>query len=247
MGCGGGSKQEPPQEPTAGITVTPSTATIHYLEGIDLHASGSSLVPGATVDWTVEQDPSCTWESSPSGPQQEPAGPCNSGTIWVQTPTGNLPATYAIYYAPSSNFTPGTYHVFAKEQLPTGETAQAKVTIKVIPHTVDIAITPSGATIPVNSSVDLQATGSSVEKYTNIYWYVQEDRLACTTESVPPQPPSVPCPAGWMWEEMSVGEFPRVNSTYYSPGTPGTYHVVAHAELLTNETGEAVATITVTP
>jgi hypothetical protein len=148
------------------------------------------------------------------------------------------------YNAP---ITAGTYHVIAQERLGNGETGQSSATITVILHKVDISISPSAATIPINSSVDFQATGSSAGKYTVIDWYVEEENSSCTTESVPPQPPSVPCPSGWMWQEEPVQFLPSISATYYSPSTPGTYHVVARALLPTGETGQSVATITVTP
>jgi hypothetical protein len=240
VGCGsGGSKQK------IDIAVTPSTASIPFFSGVILHASGSSLIQDTTVDWVVEQDPSCTVES-PNG-LQEPSGPCPSGWLQVPTPTGNLPATTASYSAPQ---TLGTYHVFAKERLQTGEAGQAVATITVTLHKVDISITPATATIPINSSVDLQAIGSSVTKYTGIEWYVEEEDLSCTTVSDPSQPrqaPPGPCPSGWMWEEASFGFAPNILAAYYSPSTPGTYHVVAKATLGTGETGQSVATITVTP
>ena len=112
---------------------------------------------------------------------------------------------------------------------------------------VDVSIAPSNATIPIDSSFVFQALGSSVDKYTYISWYVQEGGLSCTTESDPPQAPAVPCPAGWMWEETYAGFVPQMDGTYYSPSTPGTYHVVARAQLGMGETGQSVATITVTP
>ena len=111
---------------------------------------------------------------------------------------------------------------------------------------VDITVAPSAATIRVDSSINLQATGSSLVKYTNVYWVVEEEGLSCTTESLPPQPPS-PCPSGWVWEPMPVGVTPRMNATYYSPTTPGVYHVAANAQTISGETGQSVSTITVTP
>jgi hypothetical protein len=240
MGCGsGGTKQK------IDIAVTPSTASIPFLSGVTLQASGASLVQGTTVDWVVERDSSCTVES-PNGLQQ-PSGPCPSGYLQVPTPTGNLPATSASYSAPQ---TLGTYHVFAKERLQTGETGQAVATITVTLHKVDISITPSSATIPVNSSVDLQATGSSVTKYTNIGWYVDGEGYSCTAVSDPSQPrqaPSGPCPSGWVWQAETYQFAPSMLATYYSPSTPGTYRVVASAQLATGETGQSVITITVTP
>jgi len=117
----------------------------------------------------------------------------------------------------------------------------------IAPRKVDVSIAPSNVTIPIDSSFVFQALGSSVDKYTYISWYVQEGGLSCTTDSVPPQAPSVPCPAGWMWEETYAGFVPQIDGTYYSPSTPGTYHIVARAQLGMGETGQSVATITVTP
>ena len=112
---------------------------------------------------------------------------------------------------------------------------------------VDVQVSPAAATISVNSSVDLQASGSSLVKYTNLYWEVQEEDLSCTTELLPPQPPSFPCPSGWLWEEMPVAPVPRINATYYSPSQPGTYHVLAIVETPNGSNGQAISTITVTP
>ena len=238
--CGGESKPKIKID----IAVTPSATSIPFWSSLSLQATGSSLVQGTEVDWVVEQDPSCTIIAA-TFPSVEPS-PCPSGWVWEPTPAGGLPAIKVTYTAPQAL---GTYHVVAKEQLQTGENGQAAATITVTLHQVDITVTPSTATIPINSSVNLQANGSSVEKYTNIYWYVEEEGFGspCTTESLPPQAPPAPCPSGWMWEEASVESSPRVNATYYSPSTPGTYHVVAWAQLLTNETGQSVATITVSP
>jgi hypothetical protein len=237
VGCGGNSKQK------IDIAVTPSATSIAIWESVNLQATGSSLIQGTNVDWVVEQDPSCTVIAK-TFPSDEPS-PCPFGWLWEPTPTGKLPATSVTYAAPQ---TVGTYHVVAKERLQTGETGQSVATITVTLHKVDISVTPATATIPINSSVDLQAVGSSVTKYTNIYWYVEEEAgSSCTTESLPPQAPSGPCPSGWVWEEESIDSSPRIQATYYSPSTPGTYHVVAFAQLLTNETGQSVATITVTP
>jgi hypothetical protein len=164
----------------------------------------------------------------------------------VQAPTENFPATNATYTAPQKL---GTYHVSAKELLHTGQTGQSQSRITVTLHKVDITVTPSTATIPINSSVNFQAIGSSVTKYTNIYWYVQEEGFnsSCTTESQPPQAPSAYCSSGWVWQQPSFDSSPRINASYYSPSMPGTYHIVAWAQLLTNETGQSVVTITVTP
>jgi hypothetical protein len=115
------------------------------------------------------------------------------------------------------------------------------------PRKVDVSIAPSNATIPIDSSFVFRAIGSSVGKYTYISWYVQEGGLSCTTDSLPPQAPSVPCPAGWMWEETYAGFVPQIDGTYYSPSMPGIYHIVAQAQLGMGETGKSVATITVTP
>lgn len=112
---------------------------------------------------------------------------------------------------------------------------------------VDIQISPAATTIPVNSSVDLQASGSSLVKYTTVVWEVQEEDIHCTTESAPPQPPSPPCPSGWIWESATVAVLPQTTATYYSPSQPGTYHVVAVAQTLDGSTGQAISTITVTP
>jgi hypothetical protein len=112
---------------------------------------------------------------------------------------------------------------------------------------VDIHVSPAATTIPVNSSVDLLASGSSLVKYTSVFWEVQEEGLKCTTESVPPQPPPVPCPSGWVWEPAPVGELPRTTATYYSPGQPGTYHVVAVAQTADGSNGQVTSTISVTP
>ena len=241
VACGsGGTKQK------IDIAITPSTASIPFNSGVTLQATGSSLIQGTIVDWVVEQDPSCTIES-PGGLDQ-PSGPCPSGWLEVPTPSGNLPATKALYGSPQ---TLGTYHVFAKERLQTGETGQAEVTITVTLHKVDISITPASATIPINSSVDLQAIGSSVGKYTVIGWYVDGEGYSCTTVSDPSQPRQPPigsCPSGWVWTApYSIGFLPSSQATYYSPGTPGTYRVVAWAQILTGETGHSVSTITVTP
>ena len=110
-----------------------------------------------------------------------------------------------------------------------------------------LAISPESATIPVNSSLHLEVSGSWLVKYTNVVWTVQEEGLSCTTESLPPVPPSVPCPSGWMWEPVPVGNLPRTNATYYSPVSAGIFHVVAAAETESGQKGEVVATITVTP
>jgi hypothetical protein len=227
------------------IAVTPSTVSIPFLSGVILHASGSSLVQGTTVDWVVEQDPSCTIES-PLG-NVEPSGPCTSGWLSVPTPAGNMPATTATYNAPQAL---GTYHVFAKERLQSGETGYGEATITLTLHAVDISITPTSATIPINSSLDLQAIGSSVTKYTSIRWYVDEEGYSCTAVSDPQQPrqaPSGPCPSGWVWQAETYQFAPSMLATYYSPSTPGTYRIVASATLGTGETGQSVATITVAP
>jgi len=238
VGCGGGSKQK------IDIAVTPSATSIPFWESGKLHASGSSLIQGTNVDWIVEQEPSCTVIAA-TFPSDEPS-PCPSGWLWVPTPTGKWPATNATYTAPQRL---GTYHVVARERLDTGETGQSESTITVTLHKVDITVTPSTATIPINSSVNFQAIGSSVTKYTNIYWYVQEEGFnsSCTTESQPPQAPSAYCSSGWVWQQPSFDSSPRINASYYSPSMPGTYHIVAWAQLLTNETGQSVVTITVTP
>ena len=239
VGCGGKSKQE------IDMAVTPSAPSIHLSDAVVLHASGSSLIQGTSVGWAIEQeDPSCSIESTLP---ESPSGSCPSGSLWVPTPTGNLPATDATYSAP---ITPGTYHVVAKAQLLTGETGQSVSTITVTPHTVDVTITPATATILINSSVDLQAIGSSITKYTLIDWYLDGEGNSCTAMSDPSQPrqePSGPCPSGWVWQEETYGFTPSSQATYYSPGTPGTYHVVASAELGTGETGQSISTITVIP
>ncbi|HEY1678182.1 MAG TPA: hypothetical protein VGG04_10775 [Candidatus Sulfotelmatobacter sp.] len=113
---------------------------------------------------------------------------------------------------------------------------------------VDIQLSPAATTIPINSSVDMQASGSSLVKYTTIVWEVQDEDIHCTTSSVPPEPPSPPCLSGWISEEpITVGVLPQTAATYYSPSQPGTYPVVAVAQTLDGSTGQAISTITVTP
>jgi len=113
-------------------------------------------------------------------------------------------------------------------------------------NSVDMTVAPKVATIHVLSSIDFLASGSSLVKYTNVYWVVEEEDLSCTTESVPPQAPS-PCPSGWVWETTGSGNVPRTQATYYSSSTLGVYHVVAKAETLSGKTGQSVSTITVIP
>jgi hypothetical protein len=112
---------------------------------------------------------------------------------------------------------------------------------------VDIQISPAATTISVNSSVALQASGSSLVKYTAVGWQVQDEDINCMTQSVPPQPPSFPCPSGWIWESVTNPVLPQTTATYYSPSQPGTYHVVALAQTPDGSTGQAISTITVTP
>ncbi len=112
---------------------------------------------------------------------------------------------------------------------------------------IDVSVTPSTATIHVNSSVNFQANGSSLVKYTNLYWTVQGEGLGCTTESLPPAPPSLPCPSGWVWEPIPIGELPRITATYYSPASAGTYQVVANVETQSEQTSTIVSTVTVVP
>ena len=115
------------------------------------------------------------------------------------------------------------------------------------PDAIDVSVTPSTAMIHVNSSVDFQANGSFLVKYTNLYWTVQGEGLACTTESLPPAPPDFPCPSGWVWEPIPIGELPRITATYYSPATAGTYQVVANVETPSEQTSTIVSTVTVVP
>jgi hypothetical protein len=114
-------------------------------------------------------------------------------------------------------------------------------------QTVDVTLTPSASTIHVNSSVAFQATGASVVKYTTLFWTVQGEDLACTTESTPPTPPVVSCPNGWIWEPMTVGQIPQSTATYYSPSTAGTYQIVVNVQLLSGQTSKVLATVTVVP
>ena len=112
---------------------------------------------------------------------------------------------------------------------------------------VDIQIVPPATSISVNSSVALQATGSSLVKYTTVVWEVQDEDLGCTTESASPEPPSISCPLGWIWAPITVGVLPQTAATYYSPNQPGTYHIIAVAQTLDGSSGQATSTITVTP
>jgi len=104
---------------------------------------------------------------------------------------------------------------------------------------VDITVTPTAATITLYSSVELTAAGSSLIQGTKVNWAVEQNP-SCTLDD--PFLDHSACTSGWLYEWA-----PPTNVIYYAPITPGTYQVVANATLPSAETGQSVATVTVTP
>jgi hypothetical protein len=111
----------------------------------------------------------------------------------------------------------------------------------------DITVSPATAMIAVNSSMSLSATGSAIVKYSATNWFVQEDDNTCQNSSVPPQHPSNPCLAGWIWYPVQPPVVPTASVIYYSPSSPGVYHVEADVVTESGTKGQAISTITVTP
>jgi hypothetical protein len=107
------------------------------------------------------------------------------------------------------------------------------------PPKADIIVTPAAATITLYSSVDLALTGFVEGTLDTLTWSVERDSSCFDVEN--PFYPQPSCPDGWFYEYFGPGTV-----TYYAPVTPGTYHVYAEWSA-GGETGQSMATITVTP
>src|SRR5947209_14053723 len=117
-------------------------------------------------------------------------------------------------------------------------------------NSLNISVSPASITMPVNSSVTLQASGS-LSKYTVLSWTVQEASAAgvnCTVivQGPPPPDPDPACKAnyGWIDQEESIGFWPVTTVTYNSPARTGAFHVQADASI-NQMSGQAVSNITV--
>jgi hypothetical protein len=96
------------------------------------------------------------------------------------------------------------------------------------PNNVTVAVAPAAATIPANGQVTLQATvnGLCSTCTSSIYlWSIAEDNNGGGCDWFT-SPPLEPCPAGTI-QETSGPLSNTLTVTYFAPGTPGTYHVVA--------------------
>src|SRR5215475_11174733 len=81
--------------------------------------------------------------------------------------------------------------------------------IVVPPPKIDIAVTPSAASIPIANSIDLQATGSSLVQGVTVDWIVGQDP-SCTViaDTVIDFPVHAPCPSGLLWVKTPTGNLP---------------------------------------
>jgi hypothetical protein len=115
------------------------------------------------------------------------------------------------------------------------------------PNNVVVGVTPASPTVTTNGQVPLQVTVSndcSTCSVPSIFWSVTENgsTASCTWINTLP---TGPCPAGTV-QLTGANTSASLTAVYYSPGTAGTYHVVANAIIadgFPNKEGTSVVTV----
>ncbi|HEX2950038.1 MAG TPA: hypothetical protein VHV83_10830 [Armatimonadota bacterium] len=126
-------------------------------------------------------------------------GTSNTDVTWsVSEPDGGEICNLGNYMAPSE---PGIFHVVATSVADPSKFGVAEVNVTDQPISgISVSITPSQATIPINSNLQLTATVAGTTN-TAVNWYV--------------------------WEEN--GGTVDQNGLYTAPGITGTFHVLAYS------------------
>jgi hypothetical protein len=116
------------------------------------------------------------------------------------------------------------------------------------PNNVTVNLAPASPTVTANGQVLLQVTVNNECpscSVGSIFWSVTENgNASCTWIDTLP---AGPCPAGTV-QLTGANSSASLTATYFAPGTPGTYHVVADAIIAFGfPTKEGTSVITVSP
>lgn len=125
------------------------------------------------------------------------------------------------------------------------------------PAGLSIQLSPSSASLAVNSSVAINAqTEPALPKYyASLLWSIQGyTRFQCGEVVGDPQsaPPMSGCPKGWLALGIPIDGLPTLGVYYYAAGLPGTYTVVVQGQITAQSSndieyqGSATVPVTVT-